>query len=180
MTIPTTLLFAQVAEVQTISAAGLINSIVPIVGLVGVCTILWGAYNTVVRQIAAETALARGQAVPEIAGAARPAFSHYLSLGLEFMIGASVIKTILSPDLQQVGIVGGMVLIRALVGLYPRWEKPRLAGNAQGLSNDVSAAPVPMGALAEMSVAVSRLSAPLVSATNGTVDACAATPVAAS
>ena len=58
------------------------------------------------------------------------------------MIGASVIKTILSPDLQQVGIVGGMVLIRAMVGLYPRWEKPRTANIAQVANNDVSATPV--------------------------------------
>ena len=57
MAISTTLLIAQIPEIQAISAAGLINFIVPIVGLVGVCTILWGAYNTVVRQIAAETAL---------------------------------------------------------------------------------------------------------------------------
>jgi uncharacterized membrane protein len=179
MAISTTLLLAQVPEVQAISAAGLINFIVPIVGLVGVCTILWGAYNTVVRQIAAETALARGQSPPDIGSAVRPAFSHYLSLGLEFMIGASVIKTILSPDLQQVGIVGGMVLIRALVGLYPRWEKPRAANIAQVANNDVSATPV-QSVIPAPEVAVARLSAPFVEATNGTVDARAATPAVAS
>jgi uncharacterized membrane protein len=174
-----TLLFAQIPEVQAISAAGLINFIVPIVDLVGVCTILWGAYNTVVRQISAETALARGQSPPEIGSAARPAFSHYLSLGLEFMIGASVIKTILAPDLQQVGIVGGMVLIRAMVGLYPRWEKARTENVAQVANNDVSATPVQC-ALPAGEVAVARLSAPIVGATNETVDVRAATPAVAS
>jgi len=128
-----------------------------------------------VLQISMETALARGQSPPENRDATRPAFSHYLALGLEFIIGASLIKTVLSPDLQQVGIVGGLVLIRALVGHYPRWEKPRTAQVATATSGDHATTPAQSALSAESSVVAARLSAPNVGATNGTDDACVAT-----
>ncbi|HEY1602025.1 MAG TPA: DUF1622 domain-containing protein [Pirellulales bacterium] len=123
-------LFAQALDAQTISTTGLINSLVPLVGLVGVCVMLWGAYGAVVRQIATETSLARGQTPTADAQLARPPFAHYLSLGLEFMIAAAAIKTLVTPDLQQVGVLGGMVISRAVVGLYPRWEKGKFALSA--------------------------------------------------
>ena len=42
--------------------------------------------------------------------------------GLEFLIAASAIKTLNDHSLQQVAVLGGMVLCRTMVGLYPRWE----------------------------------------------------------
>jgi uncharacterized membrane protein len=134
-------LLAQISEAQTISTTGLINALVPLVQLVGVCTILWGVYSAVTRQIALETALARGQ-TPKTDGASlRPPFVYYLSLGLEFMIAASAIKTLVAPDLQQIGVLGGIVLTRALVGLYPRWEnaKPLLPPVALGTTEALAA-----------------------------------------
>ena len=123
-------LFAQALDSQTISTTGLINSLVPLVGLVGVCIMLWGAYGAVVRQIAAESrSRAARRLRPTRKQPAHP-FAHYLSLGLEFMIAAAAIKTLVTPDLQQVGVLGGMVISRAVVGLYPRWEKGKFAGLA--------------------------------------------------
>jgi len=118
-------LFAQIADSPAISISGLINAVVPIVGLVGGCLILWGAYGAIVRQISAESSRLRGQPLADDPNTVRPPFAHYLALGLEFMIAASAIKTLVTPDLQQVGVLVGMVLSRAVVGLYPRWEKSK-------------------------------------------------------
>ncbi|HEX4145818.1 MAG TPA: DUF1622 domain-containing protein [Pirellulales bacterium] len=110
---------------QPISVNSLLNAVVPLVSLVGVGAILWGAYSTAVRQVTTEAALARGKPLPE--SAVQPLrFAFYLGLGLEFMIAAAAIKTLITPDLQQVGVLGGMVIIRAMVGLYPRLEKYKL------------------------------------------------------
>ena len=157
MAISTTLLLAQVPEVQAISAAGLIGLHCSHRGargclhhLVALTTLLFGRLPR--RQLSARAVNRRRKSEAPV----RPAFSHYLSLGLEFMIGASMIKTILSPDLQQVGIVGGMVLIRAMVGLYPRWESLDTANISQAANNDVSVTPVQSDST-RVEVAVARV-----------------------
>jgi uncharacterized membrane protein len=136
-------LFAQMADSPAISINGLINTLVPVVGLVGGCLILWGAYGAVARQVSAETALLRGQPLADDRSAARPPFAYYLALGLEFMIAASAIKTLVTPDLQQVGVLVGMVLSRAVVGLYPRWEKSKWLGLPDDRPKPTANSPMP-------------------------------------
>jgi uncharacterized membrane protein len=142
-------LFAQIADSPAISISGLINAVVPVVGLVGGCLILWGAYGAIVRQISAESSLLRGQPLADDRTTTRPPFAHYLALGLEFMIAASAIKTLVTPDLQQVGVLVGMVLSRAVVGLYPRWEKSKWMAVA-----DVSPTKEPTAALPDSTASV--------------------------
>jgi uncharacterized membrane protein len=124
--IATRLLLGQASDAAALSPAGLVNAVVPLVGLIGVGVMLWGAYHALVHQLALESPPLRAQLK---ADGNRLPFSHYLALGLEFMIAASAIKTLNDYSLQQVAVLGGMVLCRALVGLYPRWDvRPDLAG----------------------------------------------------
>jgi uncharacterized membrane protein len=42
----------------------------------------------------------------------------HLLLGLEFLIAADIIRTILSPTLQELAILGGIVVIRTVLSYF--------------------------------------------------------------
>jgi uncharacterized membrane protein len=117
--IATYLLLGQAPDATALSPAGLVNAVVPLVGLIGVGVMLWGAYHALLQQLTLESATLRAQMKPD---ANRLPFSHYLALGLEFMVAASAIKTLNDYSLEQVAVLGGLVISRVMVGLYPRWD----------------------------------------------------------
>jgi uncharacterized membrane protein len=96
-----------------------------IVSAVGVAVILWGAYCSVLRLIASESAAARdpGPSTPSPAG--RQLFATYLLPGLDFLIAGGVIKTLAIADWQQGAVLGGIVVVRTLLGLSTKWEGSR-------------------------------------------------------
>lgn len=122
-------LFAeQTGAVATANPAySLLESLSMVVGAAGAGVIVWGAYCSVVRLIAAETALARGQ-TPRSETSGRPVFATYVLLGLEFLIAANIIKTLVTPDWQHVAMLAGIVVIRAVISLNLRWEASRAFG----------------------------------------------------
>jgi uncharacterized membrane protein len=117
-------LFADAArpELWTTPLTPLVDGLSLVVGVVGAAVIVWGAYGSAVRLIASETALARGQTPKE--DTHRPPFAVYLLLGLDFLIAANVIKTLVAPDWQHAAILGGIALSRALISLGRKWEWP--------------------------------------------------------
>lgn len=120
------LLADKAPEVAANPAHGLIDSLALIVGTAGAGVIVWGAYCSVIRLIAAEAAAARGQAPKGEPAAHRQPFTSYLLLGLEFVIAANVIKALLTPDWQHIAVLAGVVLVRAFIGLNLRWEAGRV------------------------------------------------------
>lgn len=48
----------------------------------------------------------------------RTDFGYYLLLGLEFLIAADIIETILKPDSEELIQLGGIVLIRVLLSYF--------------------------------------------------------------
>ena len=42
----------------------------------------------------------------------------HLLLGLEFLIAADIIRTIISPTLEELGILGGIVAIRTVISYF--------------------------------------------------------------
>ncbi len=100
---------------------GLIVSLALIISAIGVALIVWGAYSSVLRLIAAETGAVRGQGPRAEAPGAMP-FAAYLVPGLDFMIAGTVIKTLAVSDWQQAALLTGLVLVRTLLGLSMKWE----------------------------------------------------------
>ncbi|MHB8992288.1 MAG: DUF1622 domain-containing protein [Chloroflexota bacterium] len=45
-----------------------------------------------------------------------------LVLGLEFLIGADILRTILAPSLQDVAVLGAIVLLRAILSFSVEYE----------------------------------------------------------
>ncbi len=47
---------------------------------------------------------------------------YYLLLGLEFLVAADVIETLLAPDLEHVLVLGAIVIIRTVISFSLNWE----------------------------------------------------------
>ena len=91
-------------------------------GGIGLAVILWGALLGLSRFVRLELRQFR-QAVPlkereEI----RHLFGYYLLLGLEFLVVADIVHTILTPTLQELGVLAAIVGIRTVISFSINWE----------------------------------------------------------
>lgn len=48
----------------------------------------------------------------------RATFGTYLLLGLEFLIASDILKTVLEPTLNELGILGGIVVLRTILSVF--------------------------------------------------------------
>lgn len=89
-----------------------------VVAYIGAAIIVWGALLGALGLIRAEFARLRGKADIAANETVRVRFGSYLLLGLEFLIAADVIETVVSPTLTDVAILGGIVLIRTVISFF--------------------------------------------------------------
>lgn len=48
----------------------------------------------------------------------RATFGTYLLLGLEFLIASDILKTVLEPTLNELAILGGIVILRTIFSVF--------------------------------------------------------------
>ena len=48
----------------------------------------------------------------------RAIFGTYLLLGLEFLIASDILKTVLEPTLNELAILGGVVILRTVLSVF--------------------------------------------------------------
>ena len=48
----------------------------------------------------------------------RAVFGTYLLLGLEFLIASDILKTVLEPTLNELAILGGIVVLRTVLSVF--------------------------------------------------------------
>jgi uncharacterized membrane protein len=85
------------------------------IGLMGVLVIVLGVLCGLVRFVRSEVASARGTLVEEQRKRLRHVLGYYLLLGLEFLIAADIIDTLMKPGVQDVMALGAIVLIRTII-----------------------------------------------------------------
>jgi uncharacterized membrane protein len=104
----------------------IINYVVLGIGFVGTFVILWGALITLIEFLANESKRFSKQNIAIERTRIRYYFSSYLLMGLEYMIGADIIRTITRPTLQELAIVGALVAIRTVISYFlnQEMEKP--------------------------------------------------------
>ena len=91
------------------------------IGVVGVVVIVWGIVRSlwVFARIEFLT-LVRGDAPGR--EALRSSLSYYLLLGLELLVAADIVETIITPDLEHLMSLGAIVLIRTVISFSLNWE----------------------------------------------------------
>jgi uncharacterized membrane protein len=85
------------------------------IGVLGVLVIVFGVACGLVRFVRAEFRAARGANADEDRKHLRHLLGYYLLLGLEFLIAADIIDTLMKPSVQDLVVLGAIVLIRTVI-----------------------------------------------------------------
>ena len=86
-----------------------------IVGLLGTLVILFGVLCGLVVFLRAEAGAARGRDVAAMRRELRQSLGYYLLLGLEFLIAADIMDTLMKLQLDELLALGVIVLIRTVI-----------------------------------------------------------------
>src|ERR1700746_2628900 len=85
------------------------------IGVLGVLVIVFGVACGLVRFVRAELRAARGAEVEDDRKRLRHVLGYYLLLGLEFLIAADIIDTLMKPRVQALAVLGAIVIIRPII-----------------------------------------------------------------
>ena len=85
------------------------------ISVLGVLVIVFGVLCGVVRFLRSEVASARGADVEGERRKLRQVLGYYLLLGLEFLIAADIIDTLMKPTTQDLIVLGSIVAIRTVI-----------------------------------------------------------------
>lgn len=85
------------------------------IGVLGVLIIVFGVGSGLVRFVRAEWGAARGRGGADPRVGVRHALGYYLLTGLEFLIAADIIDTLMKPSVQDLLVLGSIVLIRTVI-----------------------------------------------------------------
>lgn len=85
------------------------------ISVLGVLVIVLGVLAGLARFLRSEISAVWGKEVAGERRQLRHSLGYYLLLGLEFLIAADIIDTLMRPTLQDLGALGAIVLIRTVI-----------------------------------------------------------------
>ena len=85
------------------------------IGIMGVLVICFGVAAGLARFVKSEFLAARGRDVDEARKQLRHLLGYYLLLGLEFLIAADIIDTLMKPTPQDLLVLGAIIVIRTII-----------------------------------------------------------------
>ena len=85
------------------------------ISVLGVLVICFGVASGVFRFLHSEVREARGSNVDEDRKHLRHLLGYHLLLGLEFLIAADIIDTLMKPTPQGLLMLGGIIVIRTVI-----------------------------------------------------------------
>jgi uncharacterized membrane protein len=88
------------------------------IGIAGVAVVTWGAIKALVELVRLEILGLRRGFICSKREYLRHHLGSYLLLGLELLVAADVVHTIVKPDLQSLAILGGIVAIRTVISFF--------------------------------------------------------------
>ena len=103
----------------------ILNRISFCVGAIGIGVILWGVLVGFAKFVHTEWVTLRGGPeadTTQAKEALRHQLGFYLLLGLEFLVAADIVHTVLTPSLGELAILGAIVGIRTVISISINWE----------------------------------------------------------
>ena len=85
------------------------------ISVLGVLVIVLGVFAGVSRFLRSEILAMQGKNVAGIRQRLRHALGYYLLLGLEFLIAADIIDTLMKPSVKDLIVLGTIVVIRTII-----------------------------------------------------------------
>jgi uncharacterized membrane protein len=92
------------------------------IGIIGVSVIVWGVLVGLVRLVRLEYLALKNHEASEERETLRHHLGFYLLLGLEFLVAADIVRTILTPKLEELAVLGAIVAIRTVISFSINWE----------------------------------------------------------
>jgi len=85
------------------------------IGVLGVLVIVFGVASGLLRFLRSEVLAVRGVNVDDERKRLRHLLGYYLLLGLEFLIAADIIDTLMKPSVQDLIVLGAIIVIRTVI-----------------------------------------------------------------
>jgi len=89
-----------------------------VIGIIGVIVIVWGVILITYRLFRTEIKRFKQHSIYHERETLRHQLGSYLLLGLEFLIAADIIGTITHPTLNDMAVLGSIVLIRTIISHF--------------------------------------------------------------
>lgn len=106
----------------------IVDGVALVIGTVGFLVILYGITLSAGRMLVIEARAFRSVDVAQDRRRLRHQLGYYLLLGLEFLVAADIIYTIIRPSLDELISLSIIVSIRTILSVSLNWE---LAGSAE-------------------------------------------------
>jgi len=99
-----------------------VNYIALAISMVGVAVLAWGALMAAIEFVSLEIKRFKGVNICAPRDHLRHHLGSYILLGLEFLIAADIIRTILQPTKEDLIILGSIVAIRTVLSYFLNME----------------------------------------------------------
>jgi uncharacterized membrane protein len=103
----------------------ILTGISDVVALIGGAIILGGVVSAIYRLGRVEFAMLRKVDLDHDRRTLRQHFGYYILLGLEFLIAADILRTLIHPGTEELITLGVVVLIRTVISVTLHWELSR-------------------------------------------------------
>lgn len=104
----------------------ILRSIATSIGIIGITIIILGLCIGLVRFAITEfNSLKPNRKNTLSLDEIRGDIGRHLLLGLDFLVASDLILTVIEPTLQELAILGGLVVIRLMIGYFRYREMPR-------------------------------------------------------
>ena len=94
-------------------------------GALGLGVILWGAVLGAIQFVRLEIRRFKQPVSIDDREEIRHQMGYYLLLGLEFLVAADIVHTVLTPTLQDLAVLAAIVGIRTVISVSINWELKR-------------------------------------------------------
>jgi uncharacterized membrane protein len=93
-----------------------------VIGIIGIVIICWGVLLGLIDFLHIEFDRLRGVNIRNRRYLLRHHLGSYLLVGLEFLIAADVVRTIIQPTLMELAILGAIIAIRTAISFFLNME----------------------------------------------------------
>lgn len=97
---------------------GFLNTLATIISVTSLLIVTYGALIGVISFFRNELKRLTGNYSITNIRKLRAVFGTYLLLGLEFLIASDILKTVLEPTLNELAILGGIVVLRTVLSVF--------------------------------------------------------------
>lgn len=95
-----------------------LNLLATIISVISLLIVTYGALIAFISFLINEIKRFKGMYNPTNIRKLRAVFGTYLLLGLEFLIASDILKTVLEPTMNELIILGGIVVVRTVLSVF--------------------------------------------------------------